>query len=172
MIRFRKFTALILLMTSGSVPALQAQPCENPGDSAAAGQILERRQAFNAAIAQADAAAIESILDENVVLITGTDSDLFLGREAQTALWREDFERPDRAIYVRTGQCVRVSPAAPVALEWGAWRGVSILAEDDFAAGRYAAKWRKQDGDWWLESEIFATEECGGRFCPDSASSP
>jgi hypothetical protein len=34
------------------------------------------------------------------------------------------------------------------------------------SAGVYAAKWRRVDGAWLLEAELFATEACGGDFCP------
>jgi hypothetical protein len=62
-----------------------------------------------------------------------------------------------------------VSPVAPVALEYGTWRGERETSTGDFAAGSYVAKWREQNGRWRLESEIFATEACGGGFCPATA---
>jgi ketosteroid isomerase-like protein len=143
-----------------------AQTCENPGDSAAAEQIREQRITFNTAIGRADIAGLESILHENIVLITGTNSDIYLGRDAQVNLWKEDFAQAERAVYVRTSDCIRVSPLVSIAMETGSWRGVFNTDADSFAAGSYAAKWRKQDGAWLLESEIFATEACGGDFCP------
>ena len=101
-----------------------------------------------------------------MLLLTGTDSDLYMGAGAQLALWRDDFSREDRAVFKRTSRCIRVSPVAPVALEYGAWRGDTVNQPGDFAAGSYAAKWRLMNGRWLLESEIFATEACGGGFCP------
>jgi hypothetical protein len=67
--------------------------------------------------------------------------------------------------------CVRVSEAFPVALESGHWRGerqgqADASGAKSFAAGSYAAKWRRVDGTWLLEAELFSTEDCGGDFCP------
>jgi hypothetical protein len=67
---------------------------------------------------------------------------------------------------VRTTECVRVSEAFPVALESGRWRGERDANAANFAAGAYAAKWRRVDGTWLLEAELFSTEACGGDFCP------
>jgi hypothetical protein len=50
-------------------------------------------------------------------------------------------------------------------LEHGHWRGEGPA--DAFAAGRYTAKWRRTDGAWRIEAEIFMTEGCGGAACPD-----
>jgi ketosteroid isomerase-like protein len=145
------------------------QPCESAGDPAAVASIESRRVAFNRAIAAGDLEGIGAVLHPDVILITGTDSDVYRGRAAQLAIWDSDFADRDRAVYVRTTHCVRVSPVFPVALEVGEWRGErspTSGAEPDFAAGRYAAKWRRVDGVWLLESEVFATEACGGGFCP------
>lgn len=156
------FVFLVVLSTQSAL----AQTCADVGDKAVINSIREQRNTFNSAIVQYDIGAIHSVLHENVILITGTDSDVFLGREAQLALWRADFENADRATYVRTSLCLRVSPIAPIALEHGAWRGVRNNNADAYAAGHYTAKWRQFEGTWLIESEIFATEECGGDFCP------
>lgn len=142
-----------------------SQPCDNL-DAPMAAEIAAQRQAFNQAIADEDIAIIESVLHEQVILVTGTASEVFRGAEAQLALWRDDFADPDRAVYTRTLQCVRVSEVFPVALETGSWRGVIPGRPDEFAAGSYAAKWRNTESGWRLESEIFATRTCGGGFCP------
>ncbi len=139
--------------------------CTSNGDAVASEGVRTQRQAFNQAIADKDIQAIKSIFHEDVLLVTGTDSDIYSGAEAQLAIWGDDFTRADRAVYVRTPLCIRVSSVAPVALEHGHWRGERVTGAENFAAGSYAAKWRKLDGRWQLESEIFATEACGGDFC-------
>jgi hypothetical protein len=108
-------------------------------------------------------------MQENILLVTGSASEVFAGRAAQLLLWQKDFETPERAVYVRTTMCVRVSEAFPVALESGHWRGerqAGASGARSFAAGSYAAKWRRVDGTWLLEAELFSTEDCGGDFCP------
>lgn len=105
------------------------------------------------------------MLAADVVLVAGTHSDRFFGRTEQLGIWREDFERnPDRLVYVRTPACIRLSPVGPMASERGTWRGENDSGE--YAAGSYTAKWRKIEGDWRLEAEIYMTEACGGAACP------
>lgn len=146
----------------------QAPACMD-AESPAGADIRLARAAFNDAIRDKDLAAIAALLAEDVTLITGTDSTLFNGREAQLAIWREDFEADTRAIYDRTTECVSVSAVFPIAFETGSWRGVSTDDAATFAGGIYSAKWRKVDGAWQLEAEIFSTEICGGSFCPADA---
>jgi len=154
------------LLVAAAIPS-EAADCEDAGgDPADAEAIRAQRLAFNLAIAEKNADLIENILDEDVILVTGTDSDLFGDRDDQVAIWRDDFATEDRAIYVRTTGCLRVSGVAPVALETGTWRGETVSDARVFAAGSYAAKWRKVKKQWRLEAEIFSTESCGGRFCP------
>ncbi len=112
---------------------------------------------------------IADVLADDVVLVTGTDSVVFAGREAQLATWRDDFVDVRRAVYVRTPDCIRVFSVTPIALEYGRWRGEREVARENFAIGRYTAKWRRIDGAWRLEAEVFATEACAGDFCPDAA---
>lgn len=153
-----------------SAPILAGDPeCAEVGDPLEIENVRAQRQAFNVAIVNKDDRAIRNILHKNVILVTGTDSDLFEDRDAQVAIWQDDFSRDDRAIYVRTPACFRVSGVVPVAFEVGAWRGESVVDSRDFAAGSYSAKWRKLDDQWLLEAEIFSTEACGGSFCPSNA---
>lgn len=137
------------------------------GSDPAAVAIREARDSFNRAIAQRDHEAISEILDEDVILVTGTDSDLISGRAAQVEIWRKDFENDARLVYVRTPDCVSLSPVSPVALETGAWRGAPQAGGGDHLGGSYVAKWRLTGHRWMLEAEIFATMDCGGRLCPE-----
>lgn len=164
--RRRALTGLALLACVVVVPPARAadeRRCAEAGD---AFPIVERREAFNVAIRDGDLSTIEAILTDDVVLVAGTHSDLFLDREAQLDIWRSEFEKgSDRLIYLRTPECVERSDIAPMALEYRHWRGAG--PGDDFAAGRYTAKWREVDGAWRLEAEVFMTTSCGGGACPD-----
>lgn len=166
--RMATVTALAAAMTAAAHAGDHAadQACESAGPAAAMDAVRAQRAAFNAAIVEKDIPAMAATMHENIILVTGTDSDVFTGRAAQLALWQEDFEAAGRAVYVRTTDCVRVSEVFPVALENGHWRGVREGGTENFAAGAYAAKWRRVDGSWLLEAEIFSTETCGGDFCP------
>jgi ketosteroid isomerase-like protein len=162
---------LVVLVLSAALAPSATNACESAGPATAIDAVRAQRAAFNAAIAAKDLEAVAATTRESVVLVTGTASEVFTGREAQVSLWQKDFENPRRAVYVRTTDCVRVSEVFPVALESGHWRGEREGQADKpdargFTAGTYAAKWRRIDGTWLLEAEIFATEACGGDFCP------
>ena len=114
-----------------------------------------RRAAFNRALADADLAAIGSILAPNCILVTGTDSVVIAGRKAQLAAWKREFAARPRTVYVRTPETVTVSGVETIAMETGHWQGT---AEGQVqASGTYSAKWRLLGADWLLEAEIFVT---------------
>jgi len=160
-------SVVITLAVCLAPPAVNASDCPSSGATGDVAAISAERQAFNRAIAAKDLERIAVVLHANVILLTGTNSEVYEGRDAQLAVWRSDFESADRALYARTTNCVRVSTVAPVALEVGSWRGQRESAAD-FSAGSYAAKWRQVDGAWKVEAEVYVTETCGGNFCPMS----
>ncbi|WP_109261731.1 nuclear transport factor 2 family protein [Hyphobacterium indicum] len=136
-------------------------------DFAAAGDILAARAAFNTAIAERDPGTIAAILSEDVVLVAASYSDLFLGAEAQLALWQGNFGREDRVIYSRTPDCIILSPLMPLAMEYGHWIGQQEGSpEQGSVSGSYAAKWALDEGGWRLDAETFMTEACEGALCP------
>jgi len=119
--------------------------------------ITSRRVDFNRALEHADIAAIADVLAERAILITGTDSAVISGRKAQMARWKREFASPDRALYVRATESVRLSPVAPLGFETGSWRGLLVRNRQSFASGTYAAKWRQIDDRWMIEAEIYVT---------------
>lgn len=118
--------------------------------------IRARRAAFNRAIAEGDAAAIGPILARDCVMVTGTDSAVIAGRMGQVKVWRREFAAAGRMVYVRTLERLEVSPVEPIAMEYGAWKGLDG-AGITAASGSYVAKWREVAGDWVIEAEIFLT---------------
>jgi ketosteroid isomerase-like protein len=153
----------ICLMAGRALAEPIACTTADDGDVAA---IHQARDGFNRAIAMKDAGAIRAVLAKDVILVTGTDSSTIIGRDAQVAVWQEDFDADYRAVYVRTPTCVSLSPLAPIALEVGTWRGVDTRPQHDEVAGIYTAKWRRTADGWQLEAEIFATQSCSGSYCP------
>jgi ketosteroid isomerase-like protein len=119
--------------------------------------IRSNRAAFNAALARADLDAIRPILAPNAILLTGTDSALLSGRQAQLTAWKREFKSPERAIYTRTPDDVTVSSIEPIAFEHGCWKGVSASDGHELASGTYTAKWRLFDVDWRIEAELYLT---------------
>jgi len=156
------FAVSAILVASGVGSAEQCMD----GDQARA--IEAQRQSFNRAIEAADLDTIAAVLAEDTLLITGTDSDLYSGRQAQVDLWRSDFASDERLVYVRTPECVQVSELFPIALERGRWRGEPENDSPGVVQGSYSAKWRHDGTAWRLEVEVFMTEECSASICPDS----
>lgn len=128
-----------------------------PSSSAAELAIRTRRAAFNRAIADADLTAISPILGRDVVMVTGSDSEVVAGRNAQIKAWRREFASPVRVVYVRTPTKVAVSSVEPVALETGQWHGFEERSGKALASGDYSAKWREVLGEWVVVAEIYAT---------------
>jgi len=129
-------------------------------------QIRARRAASNAAIARHDAAGVGAILAPNVSVIT-SNSIHREGREANIQSFAEQFRtRPD-VVYLRTPDDVRVFRPWLMAAEHGRWTGSWTDPDGTIRlTGSYYAKWRKLDGQWLIESEIFVPETCtGGAYC-------
>ncbi|MEE2526513.1 nuclear transport factor 2 family protein [Hyphobacterium sp. HN65] len=155
---------MILVLLSSFALQSVADRCD-AGDAAA--EIRAQRAAFNTAIAERDLDTIADVLNEDVVLIAGTYSDLFLDEMTQLQVWQDDFITEDRLVYVRIPDCVQVSPLMPLAMEYGTWIGRRETdPESGFVAGSYAAKWALTDGEWRLDAETFMTESCEGDLCP------
>ena len=147
-------------------PGTRALDCVGTGRDAATAGVARQRTLFNRAIEAADTQLLAGVLAEDVVLVTGSDSDLYRGRDEQLALWRSGFADPARLIYLRTPECIRLSPSAPLAVEYGSWQGRSAAAAAPSAGGSYTAKWRQGDDGWRLEAEVFTTDFCSEGYCP------
>jgi ketosteroid isomerase-like protein len=119
--------------------------------------VRARRAAFNRAIAEGDATAIGLVLARDCVMVTGTDSAVIAGRNAQVKVWQREFASPNRLVYTRIPTAITVSPVEPIALEQGEWQGVEQGAAVPAASGIYTAKWREVGGQWVIEAEVFVT---------------
>lgn len=162
----RRVTLFALaLLLSGTTIAAEPGGCAQGQEVDA---LQAQRQVFNEAIRTGSIEPVDEVLAEDVLLVTGTNSDQFIGRAAQLEIWRQDFDSPTRMVYLRTPDCIQLSPLLAIALEQGHWRGEPINengGEQTFAAGRYSAKWRHDGTAWRLEAELFMTEACGGSAC-------
>lgn len=119
--------------------------------------IRTRRAAFNQAIIEGDSAAIGPLLARDCVMVTGTDSAVIAGRNAQVKVWQREFAAPRRLLYTRTPESVTASPVEPIALEQGRWEGRESAGGTIAASGIYTAKWRELPAGWVIEAEIFVT---------------
>jgi len=115
------------------------------------------RAAFNRALATRDLPAIGTLLAEQVVLITGSDSALISGRKAQMQAWKREFAASPITTYVRLPTTITLSPVEPIALEHGTWHGTHEGETAPWASGSYAAKWRRLGDRWLIEGELYVT---------------
>lgn len=121
------------------------------------------RERFNQAIADKDAAAIQTFFAPSYHIVTGRSAQNH-GAEEEAKRWAEVFRHDSTAIYRRTPREIRVNETWGLAEELGDWKG-SYTAENVpvRASGVYAAKWRlAENGDWVLQAEVFTTIECTG----------
>jgi uncharacterized protein (TIGR02246 family) len=124
--------------------------------------IRAARARSNAAIAAHDLEGLSSVWMDNVHVVTSTGASN-AGRAANRASFAAHFqERPD-VRYVRTPESVQVFAAWNVASEQGRWTGSWTQADGvTRIGGTYLAQWRKIDGVWLIQAELFVPTECGG----------
>lgn len=115
--------------------------------------ICARRKLTNKLIAAHDAARLKPFLDAGCHLITG-DGSVLMGREAVLSAFADQFADPSFVTYLRkTGQ-VQIDAADNRAAETGEWLATW---HDSQASGTYLACWRKNIGQWVIESELYIT---------------
>jgi ketosteroid isomerase-like protein len=129
-------------------------------------QIREARARSNAAIAAHDVAAIAREWMDDIHVVSST-SNQTAGSEANQRRFITQFaNRPD-TVYVRTPQAIDVYVPWDVAAERGEWTG--RWSEPDGAVtigGTYLAQWRKIDGRWLIQGELYVPTHCrGSSYC-------
>ena len=73
------------------------------------------------------------------------------------------FEEYPDVVYVREPIEVKIFEPWAMAFERGTWRGSWTEASGRIdIRGDYAAKWRKIDGRWLIQSEVYSPTSCSG----------
>lgn len=128
--------------------------------------IRAARARSNAAIVAHDPPAIarEWMTDIHVVSSTSAQT---AGRDANQARFVAQFKNRPDTVYVRTPQTVEVYAPWDVAAERGEWTGK--WTEPDGAmtiGGTYLAQWRKVNGRWLIQGELYVPTHCrGSKYC-------
>lgn len=133
---------------------------QTPPDDAAL--IRAARAASNAAIAAHDVAGIARHWRPDVHIVTSTSAQ-GSGATVNGDRMTQQFARRPDTVYVRTPSSVEVFAAWQVASERGEWTG--RWTEPDGVvevAGTYLAQWRKVDGRWQIQAEVFVPTSCRG----------
>jgi len=128
--------------------------------------IREARARSNAAIRAHDPAAMARLWMDDVHVVRSTGSQV-AGREPNQQRMAQQFAtRPD-TIYVRQPSAVDVYLPWAMASERGDW--TARWTEPDGIvdmAGTYMAQWRRIDGMWLIQAELYVPTRCAGsKYC-------
>ena len=154
--RLCKFTVWMLLFTAGV--AAQSAPDEK--------SIRDSRAASNAAIAKHDTAGIARFWMDDIHITTSTSAQAN-GRVPNADRMTQQFQRRADTIYVRTPSTIEVFAEWAVASERGEWIGRWTEPDGKVEiGGTYLAQWRKVDGRWLIQSELYVPTHCkGSKYC-------
>lgn len=117
--------------------------------------IREARQASNEAIARRDVEGISRFWLDDFVIIRGSGS-IEIGKALSTASWKKLVEETPQTYFERIPSEVIISKVNPdMAWESGVWKGFNTYS----SGGRYSAMWKKKNGKWKLQAELFVALE-------------
>ncbi len=119
------------------------------------GLIRKERQASNQAIARHDIDGISKCWLDDYVVIRGSGV-IQQGKEAIKKNWVKIFKETPQTNFERFPSEIIISKNNPdLAWESGEWKGYSTYSK----GGRYSAQWKKKDGEWKLQAELFVALE-------------
>ena len=128
--------------------------------------IRDQRAKSNAAIAAHDLAGIARAWAPDVHVVSSTSAQTAGSRDNQQRMARQ-FETRADTVYVRTPSTIEVFAPWAVAAERGEWTGRWTEPDGKLEiGGTYLAQWRKVDGRWVIQAEVFVPTYCrGGNYC-------
>lgn len=158
--RVQRFAVLVLIsvVCASGRPEAQASADEK--------LIRDARSQSNAAIAAHDIAALARPWMNDVHVVSSTSAQT-AGRQANQQRMARQFEtRPD-TIYVRTPATIDVYASWDVASERGTWAGRWTEPDGQLEiGGTYLAQWRKVNGQWLIQAELYVPTHCrGSKYC-------
>ncbi len=128
--------------------------------------IRSARDRSNAAIAKHDLEAVAAVWMEDVHVVSSTSAQT-AGKAANRERMAAQFKNRPDTIFVRTPVTIDVYAPWNVAAERGEWTGKWTEPDGALAiGGTYQAQWRKIDGRWLLQGELFVPTHCkGSKYC-------
>ena len=155
----RQFAVVFLLVNAVST-LVHGQP------SADETAIRATRARSNAAIAAHDPAAMARAWMDDVHVVSSTSAQT-AGRAANQERMVQQFARRPDTIWVRTPRTIDVYAPWAVASERGEWSGGWTEPDGRMTiGGTYLAQWRKINGQWLIQSEVFVPTRCAGsKYC-------
>jgi ketosteroid isomerase-like protein len=128
--------------------------------------IAASRTRSNTAIARHDPVGIAREMMPDVTVVSST-SAVGTGVAVNVARMAAQFARRPDTRWVRTPETITVFDAWGVASERGQWVGTWTEPDGPLVIrGSYEAQWRRQDGTWRIQGELFVPLRCeGGAYC-------
>ncbi len=158
-------SAFCVALAIAATPALlSAQAIKDARLTAAA--VRAARARSNAAIAAHDTAALAALASTSYHSVSSRNVHTS-GRSGVGTQYGGTFAALPDVLYVRTPQEVRVYAPWAMADERGTWVGTWTEPDGGVTIrGRYTAKWRRINGVWLLEAEVFTPLTCrGSSYC-------
>src|SRR5687768_14057034 len=155
-----RLAVLVVFSALCAADHLQAQ---TPDDERV---IRETRARSNAAIAAHDLDGIAEAWMPDVHVVSSTSAQTAGSQGNRQRMAQQFKNRPD-TIYVRTPNTVDVFPPWNVASERGEWVGRWTEPDGKLEiGGAYQAQWRRIDGRWLIQAELYVPTYCrGARYC-------
>lgn len=157
----------IATVAAFAIGALSATDLRARGRQAGDEQLIrDARARSNQAIAAHDLAGIARAWMPDVHVGSSTSAQT-AGRAANQQRMAQQFTgRPD-TVYVRRPTTIDVYSPWSVASERGAWTGKWTEPDGPLEiGGTYLAQWRKVDGQWGIQAELFVPTRCtGAAYC-------
>jgi ketosteroid isomerase-like protein len=117
--------------------------------------IRKARQTSNEAIARQDIDGISKFWLDDYLVIRGSGT-IEQGKEANIINWKALFKEAPKTAFERFPTEIIVSKNNPdLAWESGEWKGFNTYSK----GGRYSAQWKRKDGEWKLQAELFVALE-------------
>jgi len=117
--------------------------------------IRKARQTSNEAIARQDVDGISKFWLDDYLVIRGSGL-IEHGKETNKANWSRIFKETPQTYFERIPLEIIISKNnAELAWESGEWKGFNTYSK----GGRYSAQWKKKDGEWKLQAELFVALE-------------
>ncbi|MFY7995418.1 MAG: YybH family protein [Sediminibacterium sp.] len=117
--------------------------------------IRNTRQKSNEAIARQDVDGISKFWLDDYLIIRGSGVIEF-GKEVNKTDWRLTFKENPKTFFERIPSEIIISKNNPdIAWESGVWKGVNTYSK----GGRYSAQWKRKDGVWKIQAELFVALE-------------
>jgi ketosteroid isomerase-like protein len=114
--------------------------------------IKASRAASNSAIAKHDVDGIAKYWLPDFVQTIGRGITT-IGKDSIASAWKQLFKTNKTVTYVRTPVTITVGDNGIMAWETGNW-----VAKNSYSkGGNYSAMWRKTDGVWKLQTELFVS---------------